>query len=90
MKQQIEQITEDDKKKVEQLHSDHSDELNKLKLQAKIDVETAVADVKVRKKQDLEYLRNENAELKAKYQTLEKQLITAEQSLKHEQNSRQV
>ena len=90
MKQQIEQITEDHKKKVEQLHSDHSDELNKMKLQSKIDVETAVADVEVNKKQDLEYLQNENAELKAKYQTLEKQLITAEQSLKHEQNSRQV
>lgn len=90
MKQQIEQITEDHKKTVEQLRSDHSDELNKMKLQAKIDAETAVADLEAHKKQDLEYLQNENAELKAKHQTLEKELITAQQSLKHEQNSRQV
>ena len=75
MKQQIEQITEDHKKTVEQLRSD---------------AETAVADLEAHKKQDLEYLQNENAELKAKHQTLEKELITAQQSLKHEQNSRQV
>ena len=90
MKQQIEQITEDHKKTLEQLHSDHSDELNKMKLQAKIDAETTVADLEVHKKQEMEYLQNENAELKANHQTLEKQLVTAQESLKHEQNSRQV